>query len=155
MYSPVHLRPAATIIPTSDVQMTSHWPDKPGQEDSPQPQSSVAGHPSYQVSTVLQTGTRAGTATGEPSSLPLRRHPPGLWSFPQGSQCGGPVAPDGSNPQRSILLGLSTRHLSCLVCIWLPEPRLLPQPRAVRLDKNNLEEGGEPSEAALQGHGVG
>lgn len=48
--------------------------------------------------------------------------------------------PDGGT-LRSILLGFGTRHLSRLVCIRLPEPRLLPQPRAVRLVKNNLEEG--------------
>lgn len=56
------------------------------------------------------------------------------------------MAPDGGTPsprppQRGTLLGFGSRHLSCLVCIRLPEPRLLPQPRAVRLDKNNLEEG--------------
>lgn len=44
-------------------------------------------------------------------------------------------------PQGGILLGFSTRHVSGLVCLRLPEPRLLAQPRAVRLDKNNLEEG--------------
>lgn len=41
------------------------------------------------------------------------------------------------------LLGFSTRRLCCLVCIRLTEPRLLEQPRAVRLDKNNCEEGQE------------
>lgn len=101
-YAPVHLRPAATVIPTSDIQMTTHWLDKPGQEDSPQPQSSVAEHPYYQVSTVLQTGARTGKATGEPSSLSLRHHPPGLWPFPQGSQCGGPVALDGGTPKEAF-----------------------------------------------------
>lgn len=55
--------------------------------------------------------------------------------------------PDGGT-LRSILLGFGTRHLSRLVCIRLPEPRLLPQPRAVRLDKNNLEEGETQAEAA-------
>lgn len=90
------------VIPTSDVQMTTHWPDKPGQEDSPQPQNSMAGHPYYQVSTVLQTGARAGKATEEPSSLPLRHHPPGLWPFPWGSQCGGQVAPDGGTPKEAF-----------------------------------------------------
>lgn len=43
--------------------------------------------------------------------------------------------------KRGTLLGFGTRHLSCLAYIRIPEPRLLPQPRAVRLDKNNLEEG--------------
>lgn len=52
--------------------------------------------------------------------------------------------------QRGVLLGFSTRHLCCLVCIRLTEPRLLGQPRVVRLDKNNCEEGQEEglSEAA-------
>lgn len=47
-------------------------------------------------------------------------------------------------------MGFSTRHLCCLVCIRLTEPRLLGQPRAVRLDKNNCKEGQEDglSEAA-------
>lgn len=67
--SPIHLRPAATNIPTSAVQMTTQRLDDAGQEDSPQPQSSVAGHPYYQASTVLQTGARAGKAPGEPGSL--------------------------------------------------------------------------------------
>lgn len=63
--------------------------------------------------------------------------------------------PDGGTP-RGILLGFSTRRLSCLVCIRLLEPRLLLQPRAVRLDKNNSEERGTGRGSwALQGHTVG
>lgn len=92
--SPVLLRPAATIIPTSVVQMITYWLDTPGQEDSPQNQSSVAERPHYQASKLLQTGARVGKATEEPSSLSLRHHhPPELQPFPQGSQCGGPVTP--------------------------------------------------------------
>lgn len=99
----VLLRPAATIIPTSDVQMITYWLDTPGQEDSPQNGSSVAGHPHYQASQVLQTGARVGKVTEEPSSLSLRHHhPPGLQPFPQGSQCGGPVTLMVEPPQEAF-----------------------------------------------------
>lgn len=53
--------------------------------------------------------------------------------------------------QRGILLGFSTRRLSCLVCIRLREPRLLPPPRAVRLNKNNCEEGQKEEHAEASG----
>lgn len=140
--SPVHLRPAAMAVPASDAHMTTCWLNKPGQDDSPQQQSSVTGYPYYQVSTV--PGPRAA---GEPSSLSLGHHAPGLWPFPQGSQWD--LWPPMVAPTRGILLGFGTRHLSCLVRIRLPEPRLLPQPRAVRLDKNNLEEGGKNNQRRL------
>lgn len=45
--------------------------------------------------------------------------------------------------QRGILLGFRTRRLCRLVCIRLVEPRLLGQPRPVRLAENNCREGRE------------
>lgn len=113
--SPVHLRPAAMAVPVSDAHMTTCWLNKPGQDDSPQQQSSVTGYPYYQVSTV--PGPRAA---GEPSSLSLGHHAPGLWPFPQGSQCGGPVAPDGGTPKRH---SLGIRHQTSELPGSYPAPR--------------------------------
>lgn len=128
------------VIPTSDVQMTTHWPDRPGQEGSPQPQHSMAGHPYYQVSSASDRSQ--GWEGNRRAQLPASQAPSSrTMALPMGFPVWRTSSPRWWHPQRSILLGFSTRHVSCLVCIWLPEPRLLPQPRAVRLDKNNLEEG--------------
>lgn len=83
------------------------------------------------------------------STLPLLPSPSSRPVVPVACTAWRAVFPrDGA--QRGVLLGFSTRHLCCLVCIRPPEPRLLGQPRAVRLDKNNCEEGQEEglSEAA-------
>lgn len=93
----------------------------------------------------------------KPSSLPLAPSPSSRHVVPIGCTVWRAIFPrDGA--QRGILLGFSTRHLYCLVCIRLMEPRLLGQPRAVRLDKNNCKEGQEEGLSgglALQGHIVG
>lgn len=83
------------------------------------------------------------------STLPLLPSPSSRPVVPVACTAWRAVFPrDGA--QRGVLLGFSTRHLCCLVCIRPPEPRLLGQPKAVRLDKNNCEEGQEEglSEAA-------
>lgn len=105
--------------------------------------------------TLSQTGAR--TEQRAPSSLLLIPSPSSRPVVPVGCTAWRAMFPrDGV--QSGVLLGFSTRHLCCLVCIRLTEPRLLGQPRAVRLDKNNREEGQEEGlsgGSALQGHTVG
>lgn len=116
--------------PPADQQFPAHlWG---GSSGSKAPHNRVPLPPS--LGQHSQTGAR--NERGEPSSPPLSPSPPSKPVVPVGCTVRKAIFPH-DDAQRGVLLGFGTRRLCCLVCIRLTEPRLLGQPRAVRLDKNN------------------